>query len=75
MTRPQLAAKMGRARSYIYKIEIGDIDPGVATIVQWLEALAPEATIEMFQPHPLLEQWTDIVGKQVRRNIAQQLVA
>jgi transcriptional regulator with XRE-family HTH domain len=71
MTRPQLAAKMGRARSYIYKIEIGDKNPGIATIVDWLEALGPGATMELFAPHPALKQWSVVV----RRTIARQLVA
>ena len=75
MSRPQLAEKMGRARSYIYKIEIGDINPGITTIMDWLEALGPEASIEIFEPHPTLEKWTDVVGKKVRRTIARQLVA
>jgi transcriptional regulator with XRE-family HTH domain len=75
MTRPQLAAKLGLARSYVYKIEIGDINPGVATIVEWLKALGPEASIDLFEPHPALKKWTDVVGQKVRRKIAQQLVA
>ena len=75
MSRPQLAEKIGRARSYIYRIEIGDINPGITTIMDWLEALAPEGSIEMFEPHPALEKWTDVVGKKVRRTLARQLVA
>lgn len=71
MSRPQLAAKMGRARSYVYKIEIGDINPGITTIVDWLEALGPGATIELFAPHPALKKWSVVV----RRTIARQLVA
>ena len=71
MTRPQLAAKMGRARSYIYKIEIGDINPGIVTMRAWLEVLGPGATIELFAPHPALAKW----NAAVRRTIARQLVA
>jgi transcriptional regulator with XRE-family HTH domain len=75
LTRPQLAKKMGQARSYIYKVEVGDNNPGVATILRWLAVLGPEASVELFEPHPLLEQWTGVLGKKVRRSIAQQLVA
>jgi transcriptional regulator with XRE-family HTH domain len=73
MTRPQLAAKIGRARSHIYKIEIGDINPAPDLIMQWLEALGPEASVEIFEPHPMLAQWKDVLGEKLRRS--QQLVA
>jgi predicted transcriptional regulator len=74
MTRPQLAERMGRARSYIYKVEVGDNDPGLYTIMDWLDAL-PGASIEMFEPHPLLAKWANVVTPKVRRTIARQLVA
>ena len=72
MTRPELAKRMGRARSYVYKVEVGDTDPGLNTIMDWLYAL-PGTSIEMFEPHPLVAKWADVVAPKVQRTIAHRL--
>jgi transcriptional regulator with XRE-family HTH domain len=57
LTRPQMAEVVGRARSYIYRVEAGIQDPGLATIIAWMGALGPDASLSLFAPHPKLAQW------------------
>lgn len=66
---------MGRARSYIFLIETGASDPGLPTMIDWLGVLGPEASIELFEPHPQVAIWSKLLTTKVKRTIAKQLVA
>jgi predicted transcriptional regulator len=72
LNRPQLAARMGRSRSYVYRVEAGVIDPGLATIAVWLRALGPEATIQLFEPHPRVRLWSELVARDIHKVLSQE---
>jgi predicted transcriptional regulator len=72
LNRPQLAAKMGRSRSFVYRVETGVIDPAMASIAVWLRALGPEATIQLFEPHPRVRLWSELVARDIHKVIAEE---
>jgi transcriptional regulator with XRE-family HTH domain len=74
LTRPQLAETLGLSRSYVYRVEIGDCHPGLTTILDWLAALGPSASIDMFLPHPNSGVWSRLLAEKVRLPV-QALVA
>jgi hypothetical protein len=63
LNRPQFSEKSGVARSYIYRVEAGVQDPGLQTIIAWMIALGPDASLSWFEPHPKLAQWSALVLK------------
>jgi transcriptional regulator with XRE-family HTH domain len=71
LNRPQLAAKMGRSRSYVFRVETGVIDPGLATIAAWLKALGRDATIHLFEPHPRVRLWSELVARDIHKVLSQ----
>ena len=73
LNRPQLAEKSGVARSYIYRVEAGVQDPGLQTIIAWMNALGPDASLSWFEPHPKLAQWSALILRNVVA--ARQFVA
>jgi transcriptional regulator with XRE-family HTH domain len=75
LNRPQLARKMGRSRSYVFRVETGVIDPGLMTISAWLKALGAGGSIMLFEPHPRLRQWSELVAPEIRKAIAQDYAA
>jgi transcriptional regulator with XRE-family HTH domain len=75
LNRPQLAAKMGRSRSYIFRVETGTIDPGLTTIAVWLKVLGGEASIMLFEPHPRVRAWSELVAPEIKKAIAQEHAA
>jgi ribosome-binding protein aMBF1 (putative translation factor) len=72
LNRPQLAAKMARSRSFVYRVETGVIDPGLASIAVWLKALGPEATIHLFEPHPRMRLWSELVAADIHKVLSQE---
>jgi predicted transcriptional regulator len=72
LNRPQLAAKMGRSRSFVYRVETGVIDPGMASIAVWLRVLGPEATIQLFEPHPRVRLWSELVARDIHKVLSQE---
>jgi DNA-binding XRE family transcriptional regulator len=52
MTQPELAAKLGIARLSVLNIEVGRRNPGHDLMVRWIEALGPDATMELWRPEP-----------------------
>lgn len=72
LNRPQLAAKMGRSRSYVFRVETGVIDPGLTTIAVWLKALGGDTTIHLFEPHPRVRMWSELVARDIHKVIAQE---
>lgn len=75
LNRPQLAAKMGRSRSFVYRVENGLIDPAMHSIAAWLRVLGPEATIQLFEPHPRVRLWSELVAKDIHKVLSQNNVA
>lgn len=75
LNRPQLAKKIGCSRSYVFRIETGVIDPGLGTIVAWLKALGPEASIQLFEPHPRVRLWSELVARDIHKVLSQDHVA
>jgi transcriptional regulator with XRE-family HTH domain len=65
LNRPQLSEKSGVARSYIYRVEAGVQDPGLQTIIAWMNALGPDASLSWFEPHPKLAQWSALILRNV----------
>jgi DNA-binding XRE family transcriptional regulator len=49
LSRPQLAKEIGVVRSLINKVEMGTQGCGLATMIRWVEALGPTATLELFR--------------------------
>lgn len=51
ISRPTLARTLGLSRSYIFRVELGEIDPDFEKMAAWLDALGPEATPALFEHH------------------------
>ena len=73
LTRPQMSEKSGVDRSYIYRVEAGVLDPGLQTIIAWMNALGPDASLSWFEPHPKLAQWSALILRHIVA--ARQFVA
>ena len=73
LNRPQLAARMGRSRSFVYRVENGLIDPAMPSVAVWLRALGPDATMQIFEPHPRVRLWRELVDRDIHR--AENLAA
>jgi transcriptional regulator with XRE-family HTH domain len=51
LTRPVLAKKLGLSRSYIFRVELGEIDPDFDKMTRWLAELGEGATPALFERH------------------------
>jgi DNA-binding XRE family transcriptional regulator len=51
ITRPTLAKILGLSRSYIFRVELGEIDPDFDKMTAWLDALGDGATPALFGHH------------------------
>jgi transcriptional regulator with XRE-family HTH domain len=58
LTRPKLAAKLGFARSYVFRVELGEIDPDAGRMGAWLAELGPDASPALFEHHRAFAKWT-----------------
>ena len=72
LNRRQLGAKMGRSRSFVYRVETGVIDPAMASIAVWLKALGPDASILLFEPHPRVRLWSELVARDIHKVLDQE---
>jgi DNA-binding XRE family transcriptional regulator len=50
MTRAQLADKLGIDRTFVFRIEAGQLDPRLDTMEDWIKVLAPHASPQFFFP-------------------------
>jgi transcriptional regulator with XRE-family HTH domain len=63
LSRPELAKKVGVARTFLWRVEIGEEDPSLSVLVKWLDALGPEASIRLFEPLPKLSAWAAVLSR------------
>ena len=57
LTRPQLADRLKFSRSYVFRVEVGEIDPDVARMTAWLAALGDGADPGLFERHRSIAKW------------------
>jgi transcriptional regulator with XRE-family HTH domain len=57
LTRPQLADRLKFSRSYVFRVEVGEIDPDVARMTAWLAALGDGADPALFERHRSIAKW------------------
>jgi transcriptional regulator with XRE-family HTH domain len=57
LTRPQLADRLAFSRSYVFRVEMGEIDPDVERMTAWLVMLGPGAEAALFERHRSLAKW------------------
>lgn len=57
ITRPKLAEALGFSRSYIYRVEVGEIDPDAPRMAAWIEKLGPGASPALFRGHRNIAKW------------------
>ena len=57
LTRPQLADRLKFSRSYVFRVEVGEIDPDVARMTAWLAALGDDAEPGLFERHRSIAKW------------------
>lgn len=57
LTRPQLASRLKFSRSYVFRVELGEIDPDVARMSAWLKAIGPDADPALFERHRSIAKW------------------
>jgi transcriptional regulator with XRE-family HTH domain len=57
LTRPKLATMLGFARSYVFRVEVGEIDPDVERMTAWLKALGEGAEPSLFERHRSIAKW------------------
>jgi transcriptional regulator with XRE-family HTH domain len=59
LNRPQLADKLKFDRSYVYRVELGEIDPDLERMTAWLALLGPGASPRLFEGHRSIAKWGD----------------
>jgi len=57
LTRPELADRLKFSRSYVFRVEVGEIDPDVARMTAWLAELGPGADPALFERHRSIAKW------------------
>jgi transcriptional regulator with XRE-family HTH domain len=57
LTRPQLADRLKFSRSYVFRVEVGEIDPDVGRMAAWLAALGDGADPALFERHRSIAKW------------------
>lgn len=57
LTRPKLADRLGFARSYVFRVELGEIDPDPERLTAWLALLGPTASPALFERHRGIAKW------------------
>ena len=57
LTGPMLARALGFSRSYIYRVEVGEIDPDAHRMAAWLAKLGPDASPTLFRGHRSIAKW------------------
>jgi transcriptional regulator with XRE-family HTH domain len=72
LNRPQMAAAMGRSRSFVYRVETGVIDPAMASIAVWLRVLGPHASIRLFEPHPRVRLWRELAARDLHKIFSEE---
>ena len=60
LTRPRLADKLGFARSYVFRVELGEIDPDLGRMTAWLAELGPDASPALFERHRSMVKWAGL---------------
>jgi transcriptional regulator with XRE-family HTH domain len=56
-TRPQLADRLKFSRSYVFRVEVGEIDPDVGRMAAWLRTLGDGASPALFERHRSIAKW------------------
>jgi DNA-binding XRE family transcriptional regulator len=56
ITRPQLAERLNFARSYVFRVELGEIDPEPARMRAWLKAIGANDP-GLFERHRSIAKW------------------
>lgn len=56
VTRPELAKRLKFARSYVFRVEVGEIDPDVARMTAWLGAIGATDPA-LFERHRSIAKW------------------
>jgi VRR-NUC domain/Helix-turn-helix domain len=56
ITRPQLADQLKFSRSYVFRVELGEIDPDVTRMTAWLEAIGATDPA-LFERHRSIAKW------------------
>ena len=57
LTRPELADRLKFSRSYVFRVEVGEIDPDVGRMTAWLAELGPGADPALFERHRSIAKW------------------
>lgn len=57
LTRPQLASRLKFSRSYVFRVELGEIDPDFARMSAWLGELGDGADPALFERHRSIAKW------------------
>ena len=57
LTRPELADRLKFSRSYVFRVEVGEIDPDVTRMTAWLAELGPGADPALFERHRSIAKW------------------
>lgn len=57
LTRPQLAERLKFSRSYVFRVELGEIDPDVGRMSAWLGELGDGAEPALFERHRSIAKW------------------
>jgi DNA-binding XRE family transcriptional regulator len=70
VTRPALAKRLGVSRTFVFRIEVGEMDPKPELIVRWLDLLGPNVTVAVFEPLPKLRAWSDLTSRAQRDRAA-----
>lgn len=61
LTRPELADRLKFSRSYVFRVEVGEIDPDVGRMTAWLAELGPGADPALFERHRSIAKWGGLV--------------
>jgi transcriptional regulator with XRE-family HTH domain len=56
VTRPDLAKRLKFSRSYVFRVEVGEIDPDVARMTAWLGAIGATDPA-LFERHRSIAKW------------------
>jgi hypothetical protein len=57
LTRPQLADRLKFSRSYVFRVEVGEIDPELGRMNAWLAVLGDGAEPSLFERHRSIAKW------------------